>query len=276
MNIKTLLWLIAAAFYLSPALAESGITLEQPPKSLANWYKPVNKRQVWLHTMFRLRRSMLAIEDYANSGNAAGMTKWTQKLESDYLKIAEMVPEWQQRTKPELFTELSLAIQSDDTVTTKRVLKQIAKSCDNCHATYRPVVAALYRSPDYDEILVRKNATETQGFEDAMHQLPNSINRILIALEDKRSADAIQAAHRLTTQLNHLGQSCTECHKDNAPIIRIMGKPTQRRLDNLVQYLTQGQVKESQKLLGEIGVTVCARCHSIHRTLADLKGVLQP
>lgn len=277
MRIFVSVLLLAGFMFSIQAEAEPGssVTLEYPPESLANWYKPVNKRQVWLHTMFRLRRSLHAIEDYATDHDIQGLKKWTAKLEKDYSSIGKMVPEWTNRTRPGLITDLNLAIEAQDKLLVKRTLKQIRKTCDNCHADYRPLVAALYRSPKYEEILVKKNSSETTGFVDAMNALPRSINRILIALEDNQPANALRAAHRLTTQINHLGGSCNACHKDNAPILRIMGSATQQRLDNLVSHLKNGQVKESRKLLGEIGVSVCARCHSIHRTLSDLRNSLE-
>ena len=51
--------------WLVPAYAEPMVSLKKPPASLEQWYKPANKRQVWLHTMFRLRREMQAIAEYA-------------------------------------------------------------------------------------------------------------------------------------------------------------------------------------------------------------------
>ena len=46
------------------------VVLDKPPESLKQWYKPDNKRQVWLHTMFRLRREMQAINEYADQKDA--------------------------------------------------------------------------------------------------------------------------------------------------------------------------------------------------------------
>ncbi len=76
-----------------PAYAGNPVSLDTPPASLEQWYKPANKRQVWLHTMFRLRREMQAISEYAEQNDQAGMDKWIQRLEKDYIKIADMVPE---------------------------------------------------------------------------------------------------------------------------------------------------------------------------------------
>jgi hypothetical protein len=35
-------------------------------------------------------------------------------------------------------------------------------------------------------------------------------------------------------------------------------------------------VKDSQKLMGEIAVSVCARCHNTHRIVYDLRNALLP
>ena len=66
---------------------EQTITLKKPPDTLAKWYKPANKRQVWLHTMFRLRREILAMNDYSEKGQQAELEKWSQKFIKDYQSI---------------------------------------------------------------------------------------------------------------------------------------------------------------------------------------------
>ena len=50
--------------FITPVYAGDSMSLEIPPAVLEKWYKPANKRQVWLHTMFRLRREMQAIDEY--------------------------------------------------------------------------------------------------------------------------------------------------------------------------------------------------------------------
>ncbi len=81
---------IAGVFYIHQ---DRVIVLKKPPASIAQWYKPQNKRQVWLHTMFKLRREMQAVEIYAKIQDAEKLQKWAAKLNQDYHKIAKMVPE---------------------------------------------------------------------------------------------------------------------------------------------------------------------------------------
>lgn len=255
--------------------AEPRVSLKKPPASLEQWYKPANKRQVWLHTMFRLRREMQAIAEYAEQNDPGAMEKWIKRLEKDYSKIAEMVPEWEHEIKPKLLPELEMFAEKGDVYRVKRTLKMINRTCDDCHTQYQPLVTAIYRSPHYDEIKVKNKQGETHGFEDNMDHLSSSINRILIALDDGHNTAALQASKLLADQLDDLGGSCSSCHKeDEYPRQRILGDATQQRLERLQENINQGLVKDSQKLLGEIAVTVCARCHNTHRIVYDLRNAL--
>lgn len=266
-----------ASIWVSPAYADSQISLDVPPASLEKWYKPANKRQVWLHTMFRLRREMQAIDEYARQNDQAAMKKWIDRLEEDYSKIADMVPEWEEEIKPRLLPELKMFAEKGDTYRLDKTLKMIERTCDDCHHNYQPLVAAIYRSPHYDDIEVKHINGTKLSFEDSMEALSLSVNRILIALDDGHKAVALQSSQNLADQLQGLGDSCNSCHKeDEYPRERILGKATKQRFEMLQASISEGQVEDSQKLMGEIAVTVCARCHNTHRIVNDLRNALLP
>ena len=272
--------LIGACF--SSAYAEPMVSLKKPPASLEQWYKPANKRQVWLHTMFRLRREMQAIAEYAEQGdpavdNKAVMEKWIKRLDKDYNKIADMVPEWEELIKPKLLPELEMFAEKGDTYRLKKTLKMLKRTCDDCHTYYQPLVTATYRSPYYEDISITGVDGKTQSFEDNMEHLSESVNRILIALDDGHKVAALQSGKKLAQQLHELGSSCSSCHKDDEyPKERILGKETQQRFEELQLNISEGRVKDSKKLMGEIAVTVCARCHNTHRITSDLRNALLP
>ncbi len=267
---------------LSPVYAEGTVSLKKPPASLEQWYKPANKRQVWLHTMFRLRREMQAIAEYAKQGgssanNQAVMQKWIKRLDKDYNKIAEMVPEWEQEIKPRLLDDLDMFAEKGDAYRVAKTLKMIKRTCDDCHTYYQPLVTATYRSPYYDDIKLKEGKGKEQSFEENMEQLSKSVNGILIALDDRHNDVALQASNTLADQLQVLGDSCSGCHKDDSyPRERILGKATKQRFEKLRSHIKAGQVKDSKKLMGEIAVTVCARCHNTHRIVSDLRNALLP
>ena len=260
-----------------PVYAGNAVSLDVPPESLEKWYKPANKRQVWLHTMFKLRREMQAVSENAEQNNKSVMVKWIGRLEKDYNKIAEMVPEWEKEIKPRLLPELEMFAEKGDAPRVAKTLKMIQRTCDDCHQNYQPLVTAMYRSPHYDEIKVKNINGSQQGFEDNMEDLSESVNRILIALDDGHNPIALKSSKTLVSQLQNLGDSCNVCHKDDAyPRERILGKATQQRLETLQLNIGKGLVKDSQKLMGEIAVTVCARCHNTHRIVYDLRNALLP
>lgn len=270
--------LILFSLLFSPAAyAEDSVKLDTPPASLEKWYKPANKRQVWLHTMFRLRREMQAIDEYAKTNNKAAMKKWINRLDKDYNKIADMVPEWEKEIKPRLLPELEIFAKKGDTLRLKKTLKMINRTCDDCHKIYQPLVTAVYRSPSYDDIKLKDINGTSHSFKDNMDALSRSVNRILIALDDGQKTVALQASQNLNQQLQNLGDSCASCHKkDNYPRERILGKATLDNFALLKTKINKWQVKDSKQLMGKIAVTVCARCHNTHRIVSDLRNTLLP
>ncbi|HEY9053169.1 MAG TPA: hypothetical protein VIQ03_16595 [Gammaproteobacteria bacterium] len=267
--------MLSSSFSTAALATKTDNAIHYPPDALQQWYKPANKRQVWLHSMFRLRRSLQAIEDYAEKQDSAGMQKWAQQLEKDYKSLTEMVPEWSERIDNQLVSELLQTTNTGDIKHSQTLIRKLRKNCLSCHHDYRPLVAAVYRSPDYENIKVPGDNNTTVAFHDAMEALSTSINRILIAMDDDAKTTAMQASSSLNQQLNHLATSCRQCHDDAYPVDRILGEATQQTLKQIDTAIKSDQVKDTKKLLGDIGVTVCSRCHNIHRSLYDLKNLLQ-
>ena len=186
-----------------------------------------------------------------------------------------MVPEWEKEIKPRLIDELEMFAKKGDYSRIGKTLKMIERTCEDCHTTYQPLVTAMYRSPSYDDIKVDDINGAEQSFGDNMEDLSASVNRILIALDDGYKSRALHVSKILSTQLNNLGDSCKDCHKEDVyPRERILGEATQKNFEKLQVNISEGRVKDSQKLMGEIAVTVCARCHNTHRIVYDLKGAL--
>ena len=69
--LQTIILLVAAGLVFKHQ--DKAKLIKTPPIELAKWYKPENKRQVWLHTMFKLRREMQAVEFYAQQQDAEHM-----------------------------------------------------------------------------------------------------------------------------------------------------------------------------------------------------------
>ncbi len=251
------------------------VTITLPPTSLAQWYKPENKRQVWLHTMFRLRREMQAVKEYARQKDVIGTKKWGQRLAKSYRSIPKMVPEWKGEVRLDWADILETAAQKGNFKKVLRAHDKLNASCNLCHQDFQALAAALYRSPDFSaQQIAFKN--KTIHYDRFMELLSNTLNRIKIAIEDQRPQIAKQSLKQLKTQLQALEANCSQCHREDAPKERILGKETKKLLKGLDESIRNHQPKQAGRFLGKAAVAICARCHGVHRTLSDLKQFLSP
>lgn len=270
--------LFAGALMLTPAAhgAEFEKSLSLPPPSLAQWYKPVNPRQVWLHNMFNLRREMQASTEYIEAGDLVRGEKWIKRLIADYGKIADMVPEWKDELLPTEADRLLSALNEGDIDQLSRSIRKIENSCKSCHREFRAVTAMLYRTPDFSKIRVGSEGAEGRSFAEAMNTLSLWVNRIKIASEDGLKSQALEALAELESGLSRLGDTCVECHRDETPKERILGALTLEALRSVGAGLEQGDEKQTARSLGSAAVYACARCHAVHRTTYEMKQSLAP
>jgi len=266
-------YIISLLFILTFTVSAGEIPV--PPDSLAKWYKPANKRQVWLHNMFKLRREMQAVTEYLALEDQPRLQKWAGRLEEHYIEIGNMVPEWQDELEGAVARELAEAAAAGDYERTARAVRKIGLSCRSCHRDYRAVAAAIYRAPDFSKASVEDSETlEMESLEDVMNRLSLLVNRIKIASEDDRMPAAADALTQLGQRLNDLGASCGDCHSDEAPRERILGFAARSSMERIGQGIAAGDKKIIGRNLGEFAVQTCARCHGVHRTLSDLKKVM--
>ena len=241
------------------------IVLKKPPESLAQWYKPQNKRQVWLHTMFKLRREMQAVEIYATTQDAENLQKWAAKLDKDYRKIAKMVPEWQKRLDLTALAEIQQSVQENRYEDVTHGLKILGENCQSCHADFRAVSATLYRAPDFSEM----NVAPATSLSSHMRTLNEAVNRIKIGFVDDRNEAALSALSDLRDGMNTLGGVCINCHKNTTQ--PYPDAEMTQALTNLEQSLQTGTLQDKGKALGTLAVMACAVCHGTHRLSYDTK-----
>jgi|APSaa5957512535_1039671.scaffolds.fasta_scaffold118695_2 cytochrome c556 len=244
------------------------ILLKEPPTSLSQWYKPQNKRQVWLHTMFRLRRETLAIEIYALSKDDKNLRKWMEKLSKDYREIKEMVPEWEARLDLAVINELQANVNDKRYEEVIQSLLELDKNCEACHTDFRTVTASLYRAPDFSNIKIDGSTSLKLH----MRTMSKQVNQIKIAYMDGKQDTALTAYRQLEKEMNRLGDTCSTCHKDSS-----QSYPNDlmiSAMSDLEQSLKTGTIKDQGKALGTLAVMVCADCHGTHRLAYDVKELL--
>lgn len=233
--------------------------IKTPPVELAKWYKPENKRQVWLHNMFKLRREMQAVEFYAHQQDAEHLQVWTEQLGEHYLKIVDMVPAWQKKLAINTMAELKLASEKKDFTSVLVQHKTLQKSCDSCHDDYQAITALTYRTPDFSNLQV----TPELSFVEHMDTLTRQVNQIKISAQDGNKPLALSSLAGLNDEMVTLGETCVDCHKkDRKPYPSEMMKKT---LSSLKRSLESGTAKQQGRDLGTLAVLACARCHGTHR-----------
>jgi len=246
---------------------EETVSLEKPPESLKQWYKPVNKRNVWHHNMFKLRRETQAVKEYMHEKDQPHTEKWSAELVKHYKKIAEMMPEWKDELELEWADKLQTAASKGDFKTVKKAMRKLQTSCKSCHNDYRAQVAAIYRAPDFSKIHVSLKGKKIV-YLDFMKILMRDINRIKIATSDNNIAKAKTSLKAVRAGISTLRSSCDNCHKDDAAKNYYLGDKTSKLLDELEIAIDKGK---SGQVLGEFAVQACAHCHGSHRIVYDLK-----
>ncbi len=256
---------------------EQARTLPLPPDSLAQWYPPANQRQVWLHTMFSLRRSMQAVVEYNALGDAKLTAHWAERFARDYKRLAEMVPEWKDEIEDAQADRLVAAAIKGDSNGVSSALQRLGTTCRSCHNENRAIVTLIYRAPDYKNFRVESSDTmEEVPYPQHMERLGALMNRVKIAQEDGRHAVAQEAGSAFIAGVKDLSASCGACHKDDAPRKHIFDPTIQQALTKLDSELQRNNRKGTDEALGTLGAYACGRCHSIHKNTAELRRALLP
>ncbi|HID48160.1 MAG TPA: hypothetical protein EYP40_00840 [Chromatiales bacterium] len=251
---------IAVTFYLHE---DRVAMVKLPPGSLAQWYKPANKRQVWLHNMFKLRREMQAVRLYAESRDPERLEKWIARLGGDYRKISEMVPEWKRKLDLDAMASLEKASREKRYREVLNALERLKESCESCHTDYRAVTATLYRAPDFSTL----ESPPGRPLKKGMRELIGHVNRIKIAAEDGRTGVALTALVDLEQGMEVLGKTCAACHEKETPAYP--GPAIRKTLLSLRVSLETGTSREQGRALGNLAVQACATCHGTHRIVSD-------
>jgi len=234
-----------------------------PPASLAKWYMPENKRQEWLHNMFKIRREIQAVKLYASSNENELLDKWTAQLSKHYLKISEMVPEWDKKLDVQALNQLQVSVKDRDQKRISLALDKLNTSCDSCHQDYRVTVATMYRAADFSSVKLSQSA----DYKKHMQALIRQLNQIKIASTDGKRDVALSSLSELKHGIELQGETCVQCHKKDIkvyPDVKMI-----ETLADLEQSLAKGTKKQQGKALGGLAVQACARCHSTHRIAYD-------
>ncbi len=242
--------------------------IKTPPKELAQWYKPENKRQVWLHNMFKLRREMQAVQFYAEKKDNKHLKEWALTLNEHYLKIGKMLPTWNKKLDKTTLSSLQNHVDNKNYTGVLAAANTLQESCDSCHNDYQAITALTYRAPDFSAIDVEP----LLPFNSHMQALTKHVNLIKIASQDGMTDLALSSLTDLKLGMRKLGQVCTDCHKKDKK--SYPSEQMNKTLLSLENSLKISTLKEQGRYLGTLAVQACARCHGTHKLAFGAKALL--
>jgi len=245
---------------------ETVTLIKTPPVTLAQWYKPENKRQVWLHNMFKLRRELQAVEYYAQNEDAIHLNKWSIRLKEHYLKIAEMVPQWQKKLSMPTIERLQKSSENNKYQAVIHEIERLKENCNACHDDYQAITALTYRAPDFSGHMiatVSADKLDEVSYVDHMNTLTKQVNQIKIASEDALTDLALTSLQGLNQGMESLGKTCVSCHKEQQNMYP--SDEMKKTLASLQVSITSGTLKQQGRDLGTLAVQACATCHGTHR-----------
>ena len=226
--------------------------------------------------MFKLRRELQAVRTYSAKQNQPHTKKWVDLLVDHYLKIKDMVPEWEDELDTAAADRLAAAASAGDFDTVDKSLKKLVNSCNSCHREFRAVAAAIYRTPDYSKLEVTlANTGESVTLKDYMVHLQELVNAIVINMQDDDMQAASDATEQLKLDLEQLKPSCNTCHSNKTAVDYYLGEETHASMEKLSSALRAGDKKLAGRAIGETALNACAHCHEIHRALYDLTGLIR-
>ncbi len=250
--------IILVAFTLINLHQDKVSLVKTPPKSLSKWYKPENKRQVWLHTMFALRREMQAVQYYAKNKDSELMKKWAGQFSEHYVKIEQMVPQWKSKLDKSALRNLQQGVEKKDYSQVLASITKLQGNCDSCHNDFQAITALTYRSADFS----RLNLDENTDFKTHMQLLTKQVNQVKISAQDGHTDIALNTLKALNSEMDKLGEVCSSCHKGGKTY---PSEQVKQSLVKLQTHIIDGDIKKQGMELGTVAVLACAQCHGTHR-----------
>jgi cytochrome c556 len=250
-----------------PAFAETGKSQASAklPPSLDSFYPPNAQGPVYVMAMHEMAMPMSGMITDMMEGDMPNAKANFKRFNEQYLRISNMVPEWQSYYSPSSVDKLGAALESDDPAKVMGAMEDVGKSCSGCHEAFMPLAFFKYHWGDFKAISVTNPATkEDMPFQVLMQMLNAEMNGVMNDLGQGQIEAARAHANGLAAQYQALKEACTACHDTerryfvDADVMGMLGK----------LQSTMSQSAPDPRAVGEIiqgiGMESCHKCHLVH------------
>lgn len=264
-----LVTLAAAAVSLSgrtevPAEASSVQTMAVPV-SLESYYPPQAPGPVYLMEMHKLSTPFSGMMSDFFEGDQANALANYEAFRAQYLKIAGMVPEWQQAYPIGPVDELGTAIKAGEQAGVMQAAEAVGKACHNCHVSTMVPVQQRFHWGDFGAIAV----TDPIGKHDAsfvqlMHLIESDLSGIGNDLQQGQIENAKAHVQGLAQRFGTLQETCAACHDSERAYF--VDNRVMQAIADLQPALEANPVQPEivGRLLQTIGQESCFGCHLVH------------
>jgi cytochrome c556 len=249
--------------------------LAPPPSSLDAFYPPNTEQPEYLFRKLRMSTFMFGIVADMLEGDFQSAKASFENFRALYTEISELVPEWEKDFPLGPVDELGEAVENGDQESAMGVFEKLGKVCHDCHIVNMAKVQQKYRWIDFGEIKVKDPLTEEElNFTRLKQSLNTNFSGILIDAAQGQGENAQKQLQGFKARFQILRDTCEDCHGEDERRYYV-DENIQTLIDEIGKALGRASVdpKTVGKLVMEIGMESCAKCHLVHipATYAKLK-----
>lgn len=245
--------------------SESKSDFQTLPTSLDDLYPPKGPAPAYLLAMLDLARPFSGIVVDVQENDMANAMSNFKIFEKSYLKIAKMVPEWEQRYPLQPVEELAVAMNSGDPSKIMASVEKVDRVCHHCHLASMAAVEQKYRWGNFgDLVLTDPLSGQDVSYAKLMLMMQTNFTGIGVNLEQGQKENAMTQFAGFNDRFKAMADACIACH-DSERKYFVDGEVVES-IARLEQELSRGEINGDAigNLMQSIGRESCLKCHLVH------------
>ena len=241
------------------------VRLGVPPKSLDKYYPPNSEKYEYLMNMYKASISFTGLSTSLREQDWKRAEKWAESLKNAYLKIGELVPEWDKVLRKKEANALVKAVKERNIRQIQFFANAVGRTCSKCHERYMASTKLLYHFPDFDTVTLEDPITGADyEVADYMAKMTTSFKLLNVYMSDGLTKKAKKAGMNFVKRLKGLTQMCSECHTNKLSEEIYFGKQFNQKVKELETAIKNLDGKKISQTFAWINMNNCSKCHNVH------------
>ncbi|NPA51352.1 MAG: cytochrome c [Aquificae bacterium] len=241
------------------------VRLGIPPKTLEKYYPPNSEKYEFLMNMYKASTAFTGLSTSIREKDWQRAEKWAKTLKDAYLKIGELVPQWDKVLRKEEANFLVQAVKNKDIRKIQFFANAVGNTCSKCHDRYLASTKLLYHFPDFDTVTLEDPITSVEyNVSDYMKKMITSFKLLNVYMHDSKSKKAKKEGMNFVKRLKGLSQMCSECHTNQLSEKVYFGKDFYQKVKQLEQSIKNLNPNKISQTFNWINKNNCSKCHNVH------------